>query len=314
MRVRTIVSTVIVAVAGAVPYTGNAQTPSTASIAGLVVDSSGVPLELVEVSASAVGRGAHTDADGRFSISSLRAGGNRFLIRRLGWRAVDTTIVLGANSTATVRIVMTRVPQDLLAVHIVSQDECPIRTLEGFECRRRAGVGAFRDSAEIAALKPECTADIVEGMEGLRRVSGFMCPRYIPVTGWRCLRILVDGREVSSTNPIPALKKDFIGVEFYADYETEPEWYKGEAFSPARDGVATKQLMPGTRMVYRQPSVGGRNCSLLIYWTHFAVRFDPGLDQSHLTTQVMKARRDSILGSQSDTSKSKADSSPPKKP
>jgi len=49
-------------------------------------------------------------------------------------------------------------------------------------------------------------------------------------------------------------------------------------------------------MIYREPSLPGRKCSLLVYRTHFAPRFDPSLDQSAVTTQIMKARRDSLMG------------------
>jgi hypothetical protein len=69
------------------------------------------------------------------------------LVRRLGWRAIDTRITVDTLGTRNLRLVLTPVAEELQAVHIVSQDDCPIRTLEGFECRRRGGIGAYRDSA-----------------------------------------------------------------------------------------------------------------------------------------------------------------------
>jgi hypothetical protein len=187
--------------------------------------------------------------------------------------------------------VLTRLAQDLEAVHIVSQDECPATTLEGFECRRRAAIGAFRDSAEIAAIRPSCVSDITYGMQGLRRVPGMPCPGFVPTEGWQCVRVIVDGSRVSSA---PARMSDYIGVEFYANYRDVPEWYKQLAYDGPRVAVPTHQEASGHKFIYRTPALGGRNCSLIVYWTHFAPRFDPKLDQSKATTQLMKARRDSL--------------------
>jgi hypothetical protein len=296
MSLPALLRAIILAAASAALSTG-AHGQATASVRGRVVDIDGRPLESVEISATMVGRAARTDAEGRFFITGLLAGRNRLIVRLLGWKAIDTTFVVDPKAPPPqLQLVLARVAQDLQAVHIVSQDECPTRTLEGFDCRRRAGFGAFRDSAEIAALKPVCAADIVYGMEGLRRVPGIPCPRFVPVTGWRCLQTLVDGRLMTSANGPPALMSDYVGVEFYADYETAPEWYKQFAFAQSTMGVPTHQAQPGRAMIYRQPSLPGRPCSLLVYWTHFAARYDPSLDQSATTTRVMKARRDSLRG------------------
>jgi hypothetical protein len=297
----------------AMPNVVLAQRPAAGQTRGIVVDSSGRPLESVEISATTVGRFARTDSAGRFSMGGLLTGRNRLLIRRLGWRAIDTTIVVDPKSPTELHLVLASVAQDLQAVHVVSQDECPTRTLEGFECRRRAGLGAFRDSAEIAALKPTCQAHIVDGMAGLRLVAAFRCPNYEATTGWRCLTILVDGLP-PRVGRAPALMRDYVGVEFYADYKNAPEWYKQYAFADATQGVPTHQATRGGDILYRGASLPGRECSLLVYWSHFAPKFDPSLDQSSMTTQVMKARRDSVIGMRPDSIHAKADSTTRRKP
>jgi hypothetical protein len=267
-------------------------------VRGFVFDSAGRPIESVEVSAVMVGRVTRTNAEGHFQIDTVIPGPSRLLIRRLGWKAIDTTFLLDPKNPRELKFTLSRVAQSLEEIRVVSHDDCPTRTMEGFECRRRAGLGAFRDSAEIAALKPVCSADIVYGMEGLKRVPAMPCPTFIPTTGWRCLRILVDGKLMSSANEPPGLMSDYIGVEFYADYDHVPEWYKQFAFSGASRGVPTHSLAPGRATIYRQPSQGGRDCSLLVYWTHFAPRFDPKLDQDKNATRAMQSRRDSIAALQ----------------
>jgi hypothetical protein len=290
-----------------------AQRDPTGQLRGTVVDSAGRPLESVEISALTVGRFARTDSTGRFFVGGLIAGRNHLLLRRLGWKPLDTTVVINPKVPLELRFTLARVAQDLQAVHIVSQDECPTRTLEGFECRRRAGIGAFRDSSEIAALKPFCQEHIIDGMAGLRLVPHLICPTYKATTGWRCLVTLYDGLP-PHPGAAPALMKDYVGVEFYADYKNAPEWYKQFAFADATHGAATHQALRGGDMIYRGTSQPGRNCSLLVFWSHFAPKTDPSLDQSALTTQVMKARRDSVRAILLDSVRPSRDSAARKKP
>lgn len=290
-----------------------AQGEPTARVSGTVVDSGGRPVEAVEIDAAMLGRSARTDSAGRFTLGGLLTGRTRLVARRLGWRAIDTTIVIDTSGRHEVRLVLARVPQELQAVHIVSQDECPIRTLEGFECRRRGGIGAYRDSAEIAAIKPVCVADIVYGMEGMRRVPGVPCPGFESTEGWRCLVTLVDGHRMNAANAPPALMSEYIGVEFYAHYADVPEWYKQDAYAEATQGSPTRAVR-GRATQFRQPSLPGRSCALLVYWTRRAKRYVPGLDQSRATTRAMQARRDSLLMARLDSIAAWTDSLARKKP
>ena len=237
-------------------------------------------------------RGAHGLRRAVSPSPGFFPGRNRLLIQAAPeWKAIDTSVFVAAKTPLQVHLVLAHLAQDLEAVHVISQDECPSKTLEGFDCRRRAGIGAFRDSAEIAALHPVCVSDITYGMEGLRRTPGSRgCSSFIPTAGWRCLKVLVDGAPARM-----ALRMtDYIGEEFYADYRDAPEWYKQYAFDNSRVAVPLHQDFKGGPFVYRTPAVGGRNCSLIVYWTHFATRSDPSLVQSKATTIMMKARRDSL--------------------
>jgi hypothetical protein len=267
-----------------------------APVRGTVVDSAGQPIESVEISATAVGRATRTGGDGRFEIDTLVVGPNRLIVRRLGWKPIDTTFILDAKNPREFRFVMSRLAQSLDEVVIVSHDDCPTKTLEGFDCRKRAGIGAFRDSADLAALKPVCAANMFQGMEGLRLVPGMPCPHLESTKGWRCLRTLVDGRE--PTSYFDYKMADYVAVEFYDEEEKVPEWYKNFAFAQATQGVPTHQNKKGGDLIYRQPSLGGRSCALMMYWTKLATRSDPSLDQNKTTTRLMQARRDSLAARQ----------------
>ena len=83
-----------------------AQRDTSAVLRGVVTDSSGNPLESVEIAATTVGRLVRTDAGGRFNIGGVLVGGNRLLVRRLGWRAIDTTFFIDPRAPQVLRLIM----------------------------------------------------------------------------------------------------------------------------------------------------------------------------------------------------------------
>jgi hypothetical protein len=71
-----------------------------------------------------------------------------------------------------------------------TQDACQPGSFAGFDCRRKAGLGVFLDPAKVNALNPRDLADLFDGVPGLRREG------------------------------------EVMAVEFYADRNAAPEWYK----------------------------------------------------------------------------------------
>lgn len=58
-------------------------------------DSAGHPLDSIEVYVMTSGKSARTDAAGRYALMHLLDGPTRFRVRRVGWKPVDTVLVLG---------------------------------------------------------------------------------------------------------------------------------------------------------------------------------------------------------------------------
>jgi hypothetical protein len=143
--------------------------PDTNSVVhGVVTDSAGRMLDSIEVYVVSSGRSARTDARGRYAIAHLIEGPTQLRARRLGWKPVDTTFVLGTHSDVIANFVMREHAPALDTIRVTtSQDDCAPRKLEGFACRRKAGVGVFRDAAQLAALHPETIADLFDGVPGL---------------------------------------------------------------------------------------------------------------------------------------------------
>ena len=217
-------------------------------IHGVVMDSSRAPLDGVEVYVLRSGLSARTDRSGRFRLDGLIEGPTQLRARRLGWNPVDTTVVLAPHADISLDFRFgSRVPTlDTIRV-IATQDACKPRDFDGFECRRKAGLGVFIDPATVDSLKPRFLADLFDGVPGLRRIGNVV----VPTTGPRCITELVNGHPPL---PIDLLQLEgadarfVVAAEVYTDPKTFPEWYK----------------------IYTWMGEGGfkaNRCALMVLWT-----------------------------------------------
>ncbi len=178
----------------------------------------------VEVYVVTSGRSARTDSSGRYVFAGMIEGRTRLRARQLGSSPAETTFVLAPHSNVTANFALSRA-QALDTIRVLaSQDDCAPRAFNGFNCRRKAAIGVFRDSVEIAALRPEYLADMFDGIAGLRRDGRGVAS----TTVWHCLKFLFNGRP-----PMPLDRYDPKGVvafEFYPDPAKIPSWYKNFAY------------------------------------------------------------------------------------
>jgi len=276
--------------AAALPVAAYSQREPNATLRGVVTDSGARPVDGVEVFVPGSGHSARSGSDGRFVLLHVMAGSTRVQLRRIGFLPVDTLVHIDSGGTAELLVSMRRVAQELSRVLVVAPNDCPARTLEGFDCRRRSGVGVFRDSTDFAAIKPLWLPDVLYGVDGLRRMpmgkGGAPGINLQSTTGWRCLTTLVDGRKPYMGESSTLHVEDFKAVEFYANWDDIPSWYKAIAFRP---GAGTAGRTPG------MATAPGMKCALIVYWSMFAPRYAPKLDQSVDVTRAREARMNAQL-------------------
>ncbi len=211
--------------------TGFAAHDTASSVIGTVTDSAGVPLGEAEVYVLTAGRGGRTDGAGHYAVGQLLQGPTRLRARFPGWQPVDTAITLASHSAVTMNFVLTHRAPALETIHITSEQQCPRQSLDGFACRRRVGLGAFRDAREITALTPIYFADLFDGIAGIRRVLLPLDVGIEATTQWRCIVYLENGHHPSWTNVMHINFLDIVAFEFYDAPEKVPEWYKSYAWS-----------------------------------------------------------------------------------
>lgn len=217
----------ILAPAGA----GFARHDTTAAVRGTVTDSAGDPVRDAEVYVLTSGHGGRTDEAGSYAIGRLIEGPTRLRARTPGWQPVDTAVTLELRGTATVDFVFRHRTAPLDTVRVTSARDCPRWSLDGFECRRRTGLGVFRDASEIAALTPIYFADIFDGIPGVKRVPLHLDVGIAATTQWRCIVYLENGHPPFWKNAQQVNFLDVVAFEFYDVPEQIPEWYKSYAWS-----------------------------------------------------------------------------------
>ncbi len=213
-------------------------TPALAGAQGLrgqVIDSLGRPLfaALVVVSSTDSARKAdtvRTARDGRFALEKLPPGAYAVVARRIGYRESSRAVAVRDSVGARVLLTLRETAPVLDTVRArVNHDACANNTLDGFLCRRQAGIGHFRDAHELAALEPEQLLDVVRGLPGIRprsgRAPGGHMEEVPGVRPSRCLLTLVNGRpDISGRRWWTA--KDVVAVEYYDHWSKIPLDYR----------------------------------------------------------------------------------------
>jgi hypothetical protein len=136
---------------------------------GIVVDSAGRPIVTADVGLPELSRSTVTDAGGAFRIAGVPSGSQRVVVRRLGYRAIDTSLVFAADRTVQRRFELGRfVTLDSVIVTARASD----RVMDSFEENRRLGLGHFLTRADLAPLEGVSTSAILQSFNGLSMERG----------------------------------------------------------------------------------------------------------------------------------------------
>lgn len=231
-------------------------------VTGTVADRAGRPLPDADVILTPGGARARTDERGRFTFRNVAAGTHQLHVRLIGYRPAEAEVRMTRGARIARDVTLDRTPQALDTVRVVDQDGCAPTSIDGFECRRGAGIGMFRDAGELRALRPEHWADMFDGMPGIRRESRngpYGREWRVTVPPSRCLVELWNGQprmDLGSEAPFQPDEFwrpiDVIAIEFYDDYHKVPARYRGFAWPPF-----------------------SQQCALVIYWLRGATRDAP---------------------------------------
>jgi hypothetical protein len=146
-----------------------AQATGSAVFAGTVIDSLQRPISDAEISLPALAISRLTDANGNFRVTSLPAGQQRVIVRRIGFGQLDTSIVFADSQTVLRRITLGRIARlDSVVVQARSLD----LDMTNFEEHRKAGFGRFLTRDQLAKTEGTTLAAAAAGLQGLNFIRG----------------------------------------------------------------------------------------------------------------------------------------------
>ena len=199
------------------------------TIRGVVRSDAGVPVSNAEIVDSAGQVRVRSGLTGEFSLS-IAPGSRAITVRSLGYRPVDTVMVVRGGDAIRYDPVLVRLTTlDTMVTRALPVD-CNAPTLiAGFNCRRLNMKGIFLDRLEIARKKPIFLGDAFWDVPGLV-VRGSRNGRHVESKDGKCIQFLVDGRPpVGPHLPEP---KDLRAVEVYERYDDVPRPYRNYSWAP----------------------------------------------------------------------------------
>jgi hypothetical protein len=224
------------------------------SIDGIARDTTARLLSNVDITIRPGNITVRTDDRGRFTFPSVEPGAHTLRARAIGFFPVDVDVAVAAGKRTSVEIMFRRRFTALDTVVVTARTSCARFTVDGFSCRRQTGHGSFFDFRDIAAMNADQVGDIFRHAKGFRvdyepcrpTPSGdciavvrgsptFYSPNGMPTAvpksevGLRCLQVLVDGRPVSVTNPMPEHQEDLAAIEIYKSGFDVPPYFRNEA-------------------------------------------------------------------------------------
>ena len=238
---------------------GGAQS---ASISGVVRDSTNRPLDNADVIAIPAGARARTDSAGRFAFNGLENKKYTVRARRVGYVPVEWSVDLSKGGHVDVQIVFTaRLPM-LDTVRVFADRSCSPRNYEGFLCRRATTKGAFLDFAEIDTMNVFYSADL------LRDLGGFTT-RVVPSrdgatrvgSSKTCTIVLVNGA-ATSWSEVPDLPYMISAIEVYKNPREIPKEFRKFTWGKERCWLVAYwtydfMLKPFVKQGVRRPYVSG---------------------------------------------------------
>jgi hypothetical protein len=223
--------------------------PQTASLVGVVRDTTGAPVSGVEVWLRGSDLYTHTADNGGFRLLDITPGDAKLTVRRLGFEPLTVDIRLSAGVRDTVVISLSMLAASIAGVSVEEERMTrSTRLLKGFWDRRASGFGHFVTREEIDSKDAHNFTDLVRMTPGLNviTVGGRQSIRFrnsggrgdCPPQYW------LDGSRIENAGPDEFAPNGLEAVEIY-------------------NGIATIPVQFAPRVV----SFGPKTCGAIIIWS-----------------------------------------------
>lgn len=240
LELQTLTMTAITGTDSTLPQAGKAV------LTGRVVDQRGLPVENARITVQGATATVSTGKDGAFRLAGLPSGTRAVLVRSLGYSPSQLPVQLSAAKPATLAVQLQKAPPTLPAVHVESQVAQALKD-NGFEDRRRMGMGYYLGPEDIARRQPQQLSSLFPMIPGFQLRSGAGTGMAITSVRDGCVSFWVDGVPWKETNP------GDLDYQLQVDQLMAVETYSAAA----------------APLQYKVPGQSG--CSVVLLWTNRTV-------------------------------------------
>jgi hypothetical protein len=220
----------------------------TATIRGVVRDSTNRPMANADVVLIPANRRTRTDSTGRFSFGALDNGSYTVRARRVGYAPAEWTVDLSKSGVTEIQLTLGARLALLDTVYVNTGRPCDPRRYDGFMCRRATAKGVFVDYTDIDTMDVYYSADLLRDVGGFHSVVRPTRDGPTRVAASRACTIVLLNGALTTWSSIPDEPYKIIGIEIY----------KSPKDIPAE---------------YRRHTWGRENCWLVAYWSYdFAMK------------------------------------------
>jgi hypothetical protein len=229
-----------------------APTPARAQtvVRGVVVDSSGKPVNEVTLGIIAIHQATRTDDHGLFAFPGVPKGEVDISVRRIGYQPLVVRFIVSGTAAESIRVVMAEVPAVLEAVTVSAAERHRRQRIEDFYWRRARGIGTYFTREEILSRRASMPSDILRTAKGIRfvRTAGGTGVRFSSATNMRtgCTPMLwIDGQRAPGMEVDEIPLNDIEGIELYNGASTTPPEF-WQANSVQCGTIVVWSRLPGT--------------------------------------------------------------------
>jgi hypothetical protein len=148
-----------------VSTSADAQQRKTGTLAGVVMDEHGAAVPNVEVAVAKLARTVRTDSAGKFILGFMPVGSFDVSFRRLSYTPIMVMIEITPGDTTEAEVKLNVAAAQMTTVKVEESPERS-RTLDGFEDRRKMGIGHFITRKQIEERNPLLLSDMTRTIPG----------------------------------------------------------------------------------------------------------------------------------------------------
>jgi hypothetical protein len=217
-------------------------------ISGTVKDENGASVPNVEVAVPKAGVVVHTDSLGKFLVTRLTPGLFDISFRRLSYAPMTLSLQVTSNDTTDVDVTLTMTADQLQTVVVQGKAERK-RQIQGFEERRKLGMGHFITRTEIEQRNPLVLSEMARVIPGVQltptNIVGRMTLRFSRRPDCPPAYFL-DGLFMTNFNIDDVPARDVEAVELYAGFAGLPPEFMRQMGTQFCGAVVIWTRIPGT--------------------------------------------------------------------